>query len=286
MKFRQLETTQSIVFFAFSKIHQSILNVCRRKQKKIINFFHVIHWLLKQICCVNEQKRNLYYAQRINFCRRKNAQYEHAKFLINKNQQKAYLQNIQCFDRQILEQLYEGMFDAQFNSFDDLSFTELNNFLKQFIDQKRATKGNRVAIHDFALKKIEQKREVESQLKTIRQMQKSTHYETFVFSDLHAAVARFVTNGDLHDRQRYELAFTALRRIKIGQQYQINSITSRLFVSAEFMRIIQLDKRNPNDDFLVSLCSILLFLLRIANWGYCSGPLNEFCEILRTRRPS
>lgn len=140
MRFRQFETIQSIVFFVFSKIHQSILNVCRRKQKKIINFFHVIYWLLKQICCVNEQMKNLYIAQRINFCRRTNAQYEHAKFLINKNQQRAYLQNIQYFDRQILEQLYEGMFDAQFNFLDDLSFTEFNDFLKQLLDQKRAAK--------------------------------------------------------------------------------------------------------------------------------------------------
>ena len=176
------------------------------------------------------------------------------------------------------------MFDVQLNFLDDLSFTEFNDFLKQFIDQKRAAKDSRIAFHDFALEKVEQEREVESQLKTVRQMQKSTHYEALVFSDLHAAVARFVTNDDLHDRQEYEHAFTALRRIKIDQQYQINSTISRLFVFAEFMRIIQLDKRDSNDDFLVNLCFILLFLLRIANWGCCSDLLNEFCEILRTRR--
>lgn len=261
MRLRQLGTTQSVVFFAPPEVHQSILDVCKRKQGDIIDSSHVIHWLLEQTCCANEQMKNLYIAQGIDFCRRTNAQYEHAKFLTDKNQRTAYLQNIQYPDRQTLEQLYGGMFDAQPGSLGDLSSTKLNNFLKQLLDQKRAAKGSRVAIHGSALEEVEQEREVESQLEAVRQVQKPTHYEALVFPGLHAAVARFATNGDLDGEQGYEYASTALRRTKIGQQYQIKSKTSRLFVSAEFMRTIQLDSRGSNDDFLVSLCSILLVLL-------------------------
>jgi hypothetical protein len=258
MRLRQLGTTQSVVFFAPPEVHQSILDVCRRKEGDIIDSSHVIHWLLEQTCCANEQMKNLYIAQGIDFCRRTNAQYEHANFLTNKNQQRAYLQKIQYPDRQTLEQLYGGMFDAQPHSLGDLSSSELNDFLKQLLDQKRAAKGSRVAIHGSALEEVEQEREVESQLEAVRQVQKPTHYEALVFPGLHAAVARFATDGDLHGSQGYEHVSTALGRTKIGQQYQIKPTTSRLFVSAEFMRTIQLGKHGPHDDFLVSLCSILL----------------------------
>lgn len=265
MRLRQLGTTQSIVFFAPPEVHQSILDVCRKRQGENIDSSHVVHWLLEQTCRANEQMQNLYIAQGIDFCRRTNAQWKHAKFLTDKAQQKAYLENIQYPDRQTLEQLYGGMVTAQPSSFGKLSSIKLDGFMKELIDQRRAANGIKVAIHSSALEEVEQEREVASQAEEVRQVQKPTHYVALTFPGIHVAVSRFASNGDLHGGEGYEHASIALGRTQIGQEYKINPTTSRLFVSAEFMRTIQLRKRSRDDDFLVSSFSILHFLIRIAD---------------------
>src|ERR1700761_3321182 len=113
MRLRQLGTTQRVVFFAPPEVHQSILDVCKKRHRDPIDSSHVVSWLLEQTCRANEQLQNLYLAQGTDFCRRTNAQWENANFLIDKGHREAYLKVIQCPELQSLEQLYGGMADAE-----------------------------------------------------------------------------------------------------------------------------------------------------------------------------
>ena len=257
MRLRQLGSTQSIVFFAPPEVHQSILDVCKKIYGKIvdsshIDSSHVVSWLLEQTCRANEHLQNLYLAQGTDFCRRTNAQLENVKFLTEKGHREAYLKVIQRPERQTLEQLYGVIKDTQPSSLSDVPSAELKGFMEELHKQGRAAHGNGHVIHSSALEEVEQEREVEFQIEEVRQMQKPTHYKALTFPGLYAAVSHFVKTGDLSGGDGYEHIFDALARTDIGQKYNVCRTTSQLFVSAEFKRTIELVKRVPNDNFLVS----------------------------------
>ena len=257
MRLRQLGTTQSIVFFAPPEVHQSILDVYKKICGEVIdsshiNSSHVVSWLLEQTCRTNEHLQDLYLAQGTDFCRRTNTQWKNAKFLTETGHREAYLKVIQRPERQTLEQLYGGMTDTQPNSLADVPFVELKAFIVELSKQRRAANGSGNVISSSVLEEVEQEREVEFQVEEVRQVQKPTHHKALAFPGLHTAISHFANTGDLAGGQGYEHAFGALAQTSIGQKYDVCRTKSRLFVSAEFMRTIELQKHIHNDNFLVS----------------------------------
>jgi hypothetical protein len=258
MRLRQLGTTQSIVFFAPPEVHQSILDVCRKRRGEVlessrIDSSHVVCWLLEQTCRANEHLQNLYLAQGTDFCRRTDAQWKYVKFLTDNRHREAYLRVIQHPERQSLEQLYGVLIDTQPSSVADMPSAELRGFMEEMGEQRRAANSKGDRIHSSVLEEVEQEREVEFQVEQVRQVQKPTHYKALAFPGLHAAVSHFAKTGNLAGGHGYEHVFDALARTSIGQKYNVHRTTSQLYVSAEFMRTIELRKRIPNDNFLVSL---------------------------------
>ncbi|KAF8867182.1 hypothetical protein BDZ45DRAFT_609382 [Acephala macrosclerotiorum] len=254
MRLRQLGTTQSIVFFAPPEVHRSILDVCKERcgvvmDSSHIDSSHVVIWLLEQTCRANEHLQNLYIAQGTDFCRRTNAQWENVKFLTAKRNREAYLKIIQHPERQTLEQLYGVVTDTQPSFPTDVLSAELQGFMEELSKQRRAADGNGHIIHGSVLEEVEQEREVEFQVEEVRQVQKPMHYEALSFPGLHTAVSDFAKTGDLAGGQGYEHVFEALARTSIGQKYNVCRTISQLFVSAEFMRTIELGKCVPNDNF-------------------------------------
>jgi hypothetical protein len=262
MRLRQLGTTQSIVFFAPPEVHQSILDVCGKRCGEVIDSSHidsshVVSWLLEQTCRANEHLQNLYLAQGTDFCRRTSAQWKNVQFLTENGHREAYLKVIQRPERQTLEQLYGVTTDTQPSPLADEPSVELNGFMEELSKQRRAANSNRNVIHSSVLEEVEQEREVEFQVEEVRQVQKPMHYKALVFPGLHTAVSHFVKTGDLAGGHGYEHVFEALARTSIGQKYNVRRTTSQLFVSAEFMRTIELWKRVQNDNFLVSSYPVL-----------------------------
>jgi hypothetical protein len=257
MRLRQLATTQSVVFFAPPEVHQSILDVCKKRygmtvDSTQIDSSHVVGWLLEQTCRANEHLQNLYLAQGTDFCQRTNAEWKNVDFLTNKGQREAYLKVIQRPERQTLEQLYGARADSQPNSLVDMQSQQVKDFMEVLSKQKQAASGNGNVIHGSVLEEVEQEREVEFQVEEVRQVQKPTHYKALKFLGLNAAISRFAKTGDLVGKGGYEHVFEALARTTIGQKYGVRRTESQLFVSAEFVRTIEVGKRVPNDNFLVS----------------------------------
>jgi hypothetical protein len=257
MRLRQLATTQSIVFFAPPEVHQSILDVCKKTygvalKSSHIDSSHVVSWLLEQTCRANEHLQNLYLAQGTDFCQRTNAQSKNGKFLTDTGHRAAYLDVIQRPERQTLEQLYGAKTDTQPSSLAGVQCAEVKGFLEELNKQRRAANGSGNVIHSAVLEEVEQEREVEFQVEEVRQAQKPTHYKAIGFPGLHAAVSYFAKSGKLTGGRGYEHVFEALARTSIGQKYSVCRTDSQLFVSAEFMRTVELKKRGPDDNFLVS----------------------------------
>lgn len=293
MRLRQLGTTQSIVFLAPPEVHQSILDVCKKIRGEVIDSSqldssHVVIWLLEQTCRANEHLQNLYLAQGTDFCRRTNTQWKNMNFLTENGHREAYLKVIQNPERQTLEQLYGATIDTQPSSFDDVPFAELKGFIEELSMQRRAANSNGNVICSSVLEEVEQEREVEFQVEEVRQVQKPTRYKALKFPGLHMAVSRFVDTGNLAGGQGYEHVFDALARTSIGQKYSVCRTTSNLFVSAEFMRTIELEKRDPNDNFLVSLYTPPLFLISavVLSHVFHSGPSNGSSGTLQMKQPS
>jgi hypothetical protein len=257
MRLRQLATTQSIVFFAPPEVHQSILDVRKKRFGKMVgssqvNSSHVVGWLLEQTCRANEHLQNLYLAQGTDYCQRKNAQWKYVNFLSNKGQREAYLKVIQRPERQTLEQLYGVTTISQPISISDVQSAEVKGFVEELDQRRQAAKSSGSIIHGSVLEEVEQEREVEFQVEEVRQVQKPTHHKALRFPGLHAAVSRFALTGKLVGGCGYEHVFEALARTSIGQRFNVRCTESQLFVSAEFMRTIEVGKRMPDDNFLVS----------------------------------
>ncbi|KAI9742779.1 MAG: hypothetical protein M1818_003508 [Claussenomyces sp. TS43310] len=250
MRLRQLETTQSIAFFAPPAVHQSIMDVCNMGFEQPINSSHVIFWLLEQTCRANEQLQDLYLAQGIDFCRRMNAEWKNVGFLSDKGQRAGFLRVIQHPELQTLEQMYGNVADTKSISPTEMSCPQLKTFLENLVERRKEPKGYGATIHSSAMEEVEQEREVEFQVEEVRQVQKPMHYNALAFPGLHEAVSHFARTGELTGVNGYEDAFVALARTKLGQKYGMRGTTSGLFVSDEFMRAVAIGKRDPIDSFL------------------------------------
>lgn len=258
MRLRQLGTTQSITFFAPPEVHQSILDVCAKQYGKVaqslwVDSSHVVWWLLEQTCRTNQHLQNLYLAQGTDFCRRTDAQWKHTEIFTDNTQRDAYLSAIQNPEHQSLEKLYGGVTDIQPSYVTDMASTKLAGFMKELNKQRITTGNTRNYIHSSVLGEVEQEREVEFQIEQVRQVQKPTHYEALTFSGLHPDILHFVKTGNLILGCGYEHIFDALARTDIGQKYDVRRTKSKLYVSMEFMRTIELGNHRTNDNFLVSL---------------------------------
>jgi len=245
-----------------------------------------VGWLLEQTCRANEHLQNLYLAQGTDFCQRTNAQWKHVDFLTNKGQREAYLKVIQRPERQTLEQLYGATTNSQPSSIADVQSANVKGFMEELVRQRRAANGNGNVIHGSVLEEVEQEREVEFQVEEVRQVQKPTHYKALTFPGLNAAVSRFANTGDLVGEDGYEHVFEALARTSIGQKYSVRRTESQLFVSAEFMRTIEVGKRVPNDNFLVRSTPIIsLCPWWVLSDVFHSGPSNGSCGVLQMKLP-
>ena len=125
--------------------------------------------------------------------------------------------------------------------------TELN----RQSSQGRSCDAKDSAVYSSALEEVEQEREVECQAENVQQKERPPPYDALIFPGLHANIYRYVKTGQLSGGSGYESAFGAVCRTKTGRKYNTRDIPSKLFVSSEFMRTIQLRDRTEIDDFLV-----------------------------------
>ena len=254
MRLRQLATSQSVVFFAPPEVHQSILDLRKKKFGDPIDSHDVICWLLEQTCSSIEQIQPLYYSHGADFCRRTQAALDNPDFLVKADQRDAYLDALRQIEKQTLEQQYKPRLKSKPATNLGPFSPDIAAFMRELNTRRKAFQDHGDAVHGSALQEVEQEREVAFEVEAVREVQKPVHYSPMSFSRLHRDIISFAETGRLAAGSGgYEHAFAALRRTALGLKYGIGSeaTASRFLVSKEFTRTVNMPLGRPNDNFLV-----------------------------------
>jgi hypothetical protein len=274
MRLRQLGTSQSITFFAPPEVHQSILDLRKKKSGDHLYSYDVICWLLEQTCSGIEQLQPLYFSQGADFCRRAQAALDHSEFVDNPQQREAYLGSLRQIEQQTLEQLYGHNTKAKPSTLLGKLSPRIAVFMKELNTRRKGFQDTGNAFHGSALQEVEQEREVAYEgsscflsvilpvksrvnqaffaVEAVREVQKPIHYPAFTFPGLHSCIISFAKTGRLAaDSAAYEQAFSALRRTAVGRKYGITggATSGKLYVSTEFTKTVNVPSGRPYDQF-------------------------------------
>ncbi|KAI1469407.1 uncharacterized protein F4812DRAFT_328213 [Daldinia caldariorum] len=252
MRLRQLGTTQSVIFFAPPEVNQSIRDLCGKKESQRVDSYDVIRWLINNTCDGIEQLQPLFYSQGTDFCNRMQAAEDFPNFLVNDEDRTAFIDAIKHKERQTLQQLY-GIQPRVKGNTSTKSNAKIARFAKELEFQKKNFQDSGQAVHASALQEVEQERETEIEVETVRQVKKPLPYTPLKFPGLHrdletfARTARIPAGSDCFNH-----IMKALSRTALGRKYKVNhgASSSPLFVSSEFERTVRLGFEGANDNFL------------------------------------
>jgi len=253
MRLRQLASTQSVVFYAPPEVDRSIRDICQLPNLFRINSSHCVQWLLEMTCRANEQLRTLYLAQGGDFCRRTNAAFENPRLVDSVKHRNKFLKIIRQKESQTLKELY-GVQTAKAESFAAMTSSSQVKEFMAILESKAGSKDGKTSMATAsAFEEVEQEREVEFQVEEVREVQRPSHYKPLSFPGLHENIMKFILTGVLSGAGGYQQVFAALGDTSLGKKHKLQATNSRLFVSTEFMRSIDLpNKREPLDEFTVS----------------------------------
>ena len=161
MRLRQLGINQSVVFFAPPEVHQSILNVRKKRGKHRIDSSDVIIWLLEQTCCNIEQLQPLYISQGLEHCRRWVAGQRSPSAASSQDQRETYLKILEQPEQYSLEQLYAPDHKIKSPAIDTTGFPEIANYVEKLNAMKKDLTNTVDTVQALAHQEVEQEREVE-----------------------------------------------------------------------------------------------------------------------------
>lgn len=259
MRLRQLSTSQSITFIASPEAHHGIVEVNKVNKYAKIDSSHVIMWLLEQTCRSNESLGNLHRSQGLSYIQRQDAELANQDYLIDVKQRKALIEVLQQPEKARLSQLYGS--DCQSLKIDSInvSNTTLKEMSKILLSRQSEYKQSS-DIDSLAAEQVEQEREVEFQVEEVRQIQKPPKYKPLRFNGLHADLKSFVESGKLpSDSTSYLPAFDLFKTTDIGKKFEVSCNLTKLYVSTEFVKTVELRGAVSPDNFMVSSLLILLY---------------------------
>src|SRR6187402_3513187 len=255
MRLRQLGTTQSITFFSPPEVHQSILDLRKKKSFDRIDSYDVICWLLEQTCSGIEQLQPLYFSQGADFCRRRQASLDFSDFIADPDQRENYLGCLRQIEQQTLEQLYGPNTKAKASTAIAKFSPAIGAFMKELNTRRKGFQDTGNAVHGSALQEVEQEREVAYEVEAVREVQKPVHYSAIKSPGLHKDIVSFVKTGRLAaDSAAYESAFSSMRQFALGRKFETDNAgtSGKLWVSTEFTKTVKVPSGRAYDHFQAS----------------------------------
>ncbi|KAH7115923.1 hypothetical protein B0J11DRAFT_571692 [Dendryphion nanum] len=254
MRLRLLGTTQSIVFFSPPEVHQSILDLRNKDEDYNPNSADVIFWLLIQTCNAIEQLEPLYYSQGCAYLRRVQAKLDCPDFILNETQREQYLAMIVTKELNTLKQQY-GPKSAVRNSSKRIEYApSLQDFDSNLQKRKQEFQDRGFATHSSALEEVEQEREIEFEIESVREIQAPVQFIPRKYPGLHADILSFAKTGRLiPNSDQYLPMFSVLQETALGKRNSsifAGKIHSKLWVSKQFTRTVNLPPNERNDNFL------------------------------------
>ncbi|KAF2669842.1 hypothetical protein BT63DRAFT_223145 [Microthyrium microscopicum] len=259
MRMRQLATTQAVVWFATPDVHQSILDQQRKEPTSSLDSHDVVCWLLQQTCHSLEQLQPLWHSQGVDFCHRAQTSFDHPAFLTEVADRTAYLDALRQQEHQTIDSLYDPRPKANKSAQLKPSTSKIGTFAAKLIDLQNDFQDFGQTIHESVLQEVEQEREVTYEVEIERQMQIPIRYAPLKYPGLHRDIAMFVNTGVLNEGSEAIIPFLkVISSTALGQTMGINLgfAKSKLFVSWQYLRTVELEQ--PNDNFLRPVNWILI----------------------------
>lgn len=252
MRLRQLAISQSVVFFAPPEVHQSILNVRGKNSKDKIDSRDVIIWLLEQTCCNIEQLQPLYVSQGMEYCRRRLSAFKNPDAISSTEQRKAYLKVLERPEQYTLEKLYAPDQKVKNRPVDADGFLEIAETVKKLAVMKKSLRNTGDTVQALAHQEVEQEREVQIEVETVREVKKPSHAQALPQPALQREVKSFAETGRLvAGSQAYVQVFVALRQTALGRRLGVSdsATNSRLFVTQDFNNTVVTQWGKPRDEY-------------------------------------
>ncbi|KAI1170580.1 hypothetical protein F4777DRAFT_594856 [Nemania sp. FL0916] len=255
MRLRQLQTTQSVVFYGPPEVDQSIRDYCGLKDQKI-DSYNVVSWLLEQTCRSIEDLQGLYIAQGLEFCQRTDAILHCKNFMTNQSDRQRLFRVLKQPERKTLRELYGPSVGSHSKSLEDnLSSAKLRSFASTLV---QTSKDQLNIIQVGALEEVEQEREVEAQAEQVRKVEEKKKYAALSFLGVHPDIKHFAATGTLEflepaetSNLGFEHAFAFVGKTAIGERFGVHKTNSNLFVSSEFTKTVEVAPDSQGlDNFL------------------------------------
>jgi hypothetical protein len=256
MRLRLLGKTQSVTFFSPPEVHQSILDLRSAAEapwRADLSSVDVIRWLLDQTCNAIEQLEPLYFNQTINYLQRVQAKLQHPDLLESSDSRDAYLDVVRSNEQWSLKQLYEPKHNQRGTTIKSSNFApSLRGYVSDILQRRKGFLDRGFAVHASALEEVEQEREMEFEIESVREVQPPVHFKALKVGGLHQDVKTLAQTGRLPaGSDCYEPMFGALQKTALGLKH--GAITAAgagagLYVSTQFRRTVSAIE--PNDNFL------------------------------------
>jgi hypothetical protein len=256
MRLRLLGKTQSIAFFSPPEVHQSILDLrtaARASPLVPLSSVDVIRWLLEQTCNGIEQLEPLYFNQGLNYLQRMQAKLDHEDVLDSDESRNAYLDIVRTKELHSLKQSYEPKHQQRGPAIKVTDFApSLRPFVSEVLQRRKCFQDRGFAVHSSALEEVEQEREMEFEVESVREVQSPVHFKALRVARLHYDIKEFAKSGRLPaGSDAFEPVFCSLQKTALGVKHgtitAVNT-TAKLYVSTQFNRTVSINE--PNDNFL------------------------------------
>lgn len=256
MRLRLLGKTQSVAFFSPPEVHQSILDLRTAAGASPVvplSSFDVIRWLLEQTCNGIEQLEPLYFNQGLNYLQRMQAKLDHQDILDNEDSRNAYLEIVRTTELRSLKQSYEPKHQQRSPAIAVSDFApSLRPFVGEVLQRRKGFQDRGFAIHSSALEEVEQEREMEFEIESVREVQPPIHFRALKVATLHCDIEAFAKTGRLPaGSDAFEPMFCTLQKTALGVKHgaiTAANTTAKLYVSTQFNRTVSINE--PNDNFL------------------------------------
>lgn len=188
----------------------------------------------------------------MEYCRRRLSAYKNPDAVSSVDQREAYLKVLEQPEQYSLEKLYAPDQKVKARPIDAAGFLDIANFVEKLNVVKKGLRNTGDTVQALAHQEVEQEREVQIEVETVREVKKPSHAQALLQPPLQKEIRSFAETGRLvAGSQAYLQVFVALRQTALGRRLNISdsATESRLFVTQDFNNTVVIPWGKPRDEY-------------------------------------
>ena len=196
---RLLGISQSVTIVSPAEAHQGILDArfaAKSSPRGPLSTLDVIRSLLQRSCSVTDQLEPLYFNQNLDYLQRTQPKLDYPDILENKDSRTSYLKVVRVKELRSLKQLYEPKYQQAAADVEISAFaTSLQTYAANILRCKQDFQSRGLANLSTTLEEVEQEREMEFELESVREVQPPVYFEALEIAGLHKDIKQFALTG-------------------------------------------------------------------------------------------